>query len=98
MGTHAHAAELDVASSDTPCIIGTPGGLSYPGPKDRPMGLSRLLPRPNTRASSAKGRQVNKVIAFANQKGGVAKTTSTLNLGVALKEQGFKVLTVDLAP
>jgi chromosome partitioning protein len=38
------------------------------------------------------------VIAFANQKGGVAKTTSTLNLAVALSEQGKRVLTIDLDP
>jgi chromosome partitioning protein len=64
------------------------------------MGLSRLLPRPNARgsSSSAKGNHVNRVIAFANQKGGVAKTTTTLNLAVALKEQGFEVLAVDLDP
>jgi chromosome partitioning protein len=39
-----------------------------------------------------------RVIAFANQKGGVAKTTTTLNLGVALKEKGNSVLLVDLDP
>jgi len=38
------------------------------------------------------------VIAFANQKGGVAKTTTTLNLAVAFKEQGLNVLAVDLDP
>ena len=38
------------------------------------------------------------VIALANQKGGVAKTTTTLNLGVALREMGHRVLLVDLDP
>jgi chromosome partitioning protein len=38
------------------------------------------------------------VLAFANQKGGVAKTTSTLNLGVALTELGKRVLGVDMDP
>jgi chromosome partitioning protein len=39
-----------------------------------------------------------KVFAFANQKGGVAKTTTTLNLAVALSESGHRVLCVDLDP
>jgi chromosome partitioning protein len=38
------------------------------------------------------------VLAFANQKGGVAKTTSTLNLGVAMRERGLRVLAVDMDP
>lgn len=41
---------------------------------------------------------MGRVIAFANQKGGVAKTTSTLNLGVALREGGLRILLVDLDP
>ena len=41
---------------------------------------------------------MQRVIVFANQKGGVAKTTTTLNLAVAFKEQGFRVLVVDLDP
>jgi chromosome partitioning protein len=38
------------------------------------------------------------VIVLANQKGGVAKTTTTLNLGVAFAEQGHHVLLIDLDP
>ena len=41
---------------------------------------------------------MGRVISFANQKGGVAKTTTTLNLGVALAEQNLRVLLVDLDP
>src|ERR671937_3248993 len=62
------------------------------------MGLARLLPRPGNRDDISKGVTVGRVIAFANQKGGVAKTTTTLNLGVAFAEQGMSVLLVDLEP
>jgi chromosome partitioning protein len=39
-----------------------------------------------------------KVIAFANQKGGVAKTTTTLNLAAAFAEKGNRVLCCDMDP
>src|SRR5690242_18120665 len=49
-------------------------------------------------AAAADGALMANVIALANQKGGVAKTTTTLNLGVALHELGNRVLVIDLDP
>src|SRR5207249_3489194 len=94
---HCHSAEeeiLVVLEGDGVLLLGADEPPVVPGP----VGVSRLLPRTLSRTKSTKGAEVSRVIAFANQKGGVAKTTTTLNLGVAFKERGFRVLVVDLDP
>ena len=61
----------------------------------------QAVPAPSsapTVAPAADGALMANVIALANQKGGVAKTTTTLNLGVALRELGSRVLVIDLDP
>ena len=62
-----------------------------------PSGASEANTAGTAEAGSVKD-QKTQVIAFANQKGGVAKTTTTLNLAVAFAESGHRVLAIDMDP
>ena len=71
---------------------------SEPEPERAPPGPAVSLEAANATPVAASGAVSTQVIALANQKGGVAKTTTTLNVGVALREMGHRVLLVDLDP
>ena len=97
-----YEAEEDYEEAPAAAVEGPEPAAPEPELQPEPAAEARVVAEPAPAAETELPEEepvaTAEVIAFANQKGGVAKTTTTLNLAVAFAESGYRVLCVDLDP